>query len=313
MEWQQIMGFYQVARLGSFTRAAEATLRTQSALSQQVRALELELDCRLLERSGARGLKLTPAGERFLEFCGSVLRGERKLREDLHELRGLHKGPLRIAAPFTTLYHLFPERIEVYAERFPHVELTLLDRPQKGVLRLVREGEVDLGVAGESSVPPDLASIRWKPVETVLMVPHDHPLVGHARVTWKQIASYPLILPPRDQAHSGRAVLEEQMGKLGLRCRVVMESSNVELSARYVEIGLGISLATVVRDLPVLRGRQLLFLPLGHYFKADHVALVTRKDKVMAPYQTAFMKLLLGDLDTEGPLSAGAPPGHEER
>ena len=61
MDWQQLVGFHQVARLGSFTKAAEATFRSQSALSQQVKALEEELGCRLLERIGKRKLRLTEA------------------------------------------------------------------------------------------------------------------------------------------------------------------------------------------------------------------------------------------------------------
>ena len=54
MEWQQILGFYHVAKLKSFTRAAEATYRTQSALTQQIKSLEAELDCQLFERVGKR-------------------------------------------------------------------------------------------------------------------------------------------------------------------------------------------------------------------------------------------------------------------
>jgi len=65
MEWQQIIGFYHVAKFGSFTRAAEATFRTQSALSQQIKALEEELECQLLERIGKKKIQLTPAGERL--------------------------------------------------------------------------------------------------------------------------------------------------------------------------------------------------------------------------------------------------------
>jgi DNA-binding transcriptional LysR family regulator len=298
MEWQQIVGFYQVARLGSFTKAGEVTLRTQSALSQQIRALEDEFGCRLFERIGTRKLKLTPAGERFLEFTKSVLRDHRRLQEDLVELKSIHKGPLKIAAPFTTLFHLFPEKIERYIQQFTHVELTLLDRPQGRVVGLVREGEVDLGAAVESFVPKDLASIRWRKIETVLMVPQGHPLAGLKRVTWKQMARYPLILPPKDQIHAGRAALEEQIRKLGLPCRIVMESSNVELSSLYVEAGLGVSLASIVRELPVLEKRRLHFLSLNHYFKPDHIALVMRKDKVMTSYQSAFVKLLLGESST---------------
>ena len=91
MEWQQIIGFYQVAKLGSFTKAGDATFRTQSALSQQVKALEKELDCQLFERIGKRKLRLTSAGERFFEFAEAILESYDCLREDLSELQGLKK------------------------------------------------------------------------------------------------------------------------------------------------------------------------------------------------------------------------------
>ena len=292
MEWQQIVGFFHVARLMSFTRAGEVTLRTQSALSQQIKTLEDEFGCKLFERIGTRKLKLTPAGERFLEFCESVLQGYENLTGDLNELKDTHKGPLRVAAPFTTLYHLFPCKLKDYLERFPQVELTLLDRPQGSVVELVRDGEVDFGLVLESTVPKALRAIRWKRVETVLMVPQGHALVKAKRVTWKQVAQYPLILPPKDFRHTGRNALEEQFQKLDLNYRIVMESSNVELSSLYVEMGLGISLATVVPELPALSRRKLEFLSLDHYFKPDHIALVMRKDKVIASYKRAFVNAL---------------------
>jgi DNA-binding transcriptional LysR family regulator len=294
MEWQQIVGFYHVARLGSFTKAGEATLRTQSALSQQIKALEEEFGCRFFERVGTRRVRLTPAGERFLEFCESVLKGYEQVAGDLSELKHLQKGPLKIAAPFTTLYHLFPEPLGEFLARFPQVEPTLLDRPQGSVARMVREGEVDFGFALESSVPKDLAAIRWRRVETVLMVPRGHPLSRAKRVTWKQLAKYPLILPPKELKYAGRVSLEDQLERRGLTCRIVMESSNVELSSLYVEMGLGISLATVVRDLPALSGRKLEFLPLDHYFKPDHIALIMRRDAIATPYKRAFVSVFCG-------------------
>jgi DNA-binding transcriptional LysR family regulator len=295
MEWQQIIGFYHVARLQSFTKAGEATFRTQSALSQQIKTLERELDCQLFERIGKRKLTLTPAGECFLRFSELVLGKYEKIKEELSELKELQKGPLRIAAPFTTLYHLFPEKLKEYADRFPQVELTLLDRPQEIVLELVRNGEIDFGFARESVVPKDLATFRWKKIETVLMVPAGHPLIAVKRVTMRNIAGYPLILPPRNVKYTSRSALEEHLGKLGLNYRIVMESSNVELSSVYVEMGLGISLATVVMDLPALNARKIGFLRLDHYFKPDHIALVMRKGKIASSYKNAFVHALLGE------------------
>ena len=295
MEWQQIIGFFQVAKLGSFTKAGDATFRTQSALSQQIKALEKELDCQLFERIGKRKLRLTSAGERFFEFAEAILESYDCLKEDLSELQGLQKGRLRLAAPFTTLYHLVPETLKEYVIQFPYVELTILDRSQQIVIELVRNGDIDLGFTLESEVPKDLALLRWKKVETVLMVPVGHPLVEAARVTLRQIAKYPLILPPKDLRFTCRRILEERFQKLGLNFQIVMESSNVELTSLYVEMGLGISFATVVRDLPALEKRNLVFIPMNTLLKPDFIAVVMRRDKVLSSYKSTFINLLFGE------------------
>jgi DNA-binding transcriptional LysR family regulator len=293
MEWQQIVGFYHVATLKSFTRAGEVTLRTQSALSQQIKALEEELACRLFERIGRQSLKLTSAGERFLLFAKSVLDGYEDLKDELGELKDIQKGPLKIAAPFTTLYHLFPDKLKVYLEQFPQVELTLLDRPQSDVVELVRDGSVDFGFALESFIPKDFTAVRWKKVEVVLLVPQGHPLTRAGRVSLEQLARHPLILPPKTAKYAGRLQIEKELYRRRIPYRVVMESSNVELSSVYVEMGLGVSFATVVRDLPVARERGIELIPLDHYFNPDYIAIVMRKSKVLAPYKSAFLNVLL--------------------
>ncbi|MDY0039191.1 MAG: LysR family transcriptional regulator [Desulforhabdus sp.] len=292
MEWQHIIGFYQVAKLRSFTKAAEVTLRTQSALSQQIKSLEDQLGCQLFERIGRRKIKLTSAGERFLKFAESVLEGYDNLKEDLAELQVAPKGPLKIAAPFTTFYHLLPAKLKKYMELFPQVELTLLDRPQKKVVGLVKEGEADFGLALESIAPKELATIRWRKVDTVLLVPPGHPLTHSKRIALEQIAKYPLILPPKNIKYSGRTLLEKRLRELGAGFRVAMESSNVELSASYVEMGLGISFASIVKELPGLTERKLHFIDLGHHFPPDHIAVMMRKDQVLPPYKKALLNVL---------------------
>jgi hypothetical protein len=71
-----------------------------------------------------------------------------------------------------------------------------------------------------------------------------------------------------------------------------MESSNVELSSLYVELGLGISFATIVKDLPLARQRPLAFIPMNHFVAPDFMAVIHRKDKVMSNYMQAFLELL---------------------
>ncbi len=292
MEWQQLLGFCQVARLGSFTKAAEATFRTQSALSQQVKALEEELQCQLLERRGRR-VFLTQAGERLLKFAEETLARYELLKEDLQGLRGRSQGRLRLAAPFTTLYHLLPSTVREYVRRHPHVELTILDRPQRQVIALVQGGEVDFGLVLETVAPKNLTRIRWRRVHTALMVPEGHPLAGTSKVSLKAIARQPLILPPQSLEHSGRERLEEMFRREGLEFQVVMESANVELSALYVEMGLGVGFATISQDFPPFR-RSLAFLPLDHYFRPSHLVVIAKPHQVRKPHHQAFLELLLG-------------------
>ena len=290
MEWQQILGFYHVAKLGSFTKAAKITFRTQSAISQQVKNLEKELECQLFERIGRRKLRLTLAGNRFFKFSETILKRHALLIEELNEIKGYQKGRLRVAAPFTTLFHLFPLALKHYIKQFPNVELTILDRSQQDILGLIINGDIDFGFVLESIVPKDLTTLRWKKVRTVVITPVGHPLAKAKRVTLKQIGKYPLILPPLNLKY--RSSLEEKFQKLGVDYHIVMESSNVELSSLYAEMGLGISFATVVKDLPELKKRKLEFLPMDHLFKPDYIAVVMRKDKTLIPYKNAFVKIL---------------------
>jgi DNA-binding transcriptional LysR family regulator len=293
MEWQQIIGFYHTAKLGSFTKAAEVSFRTQSAISQQVRNLEDEFGCRLFERIGKRNLRLTSAGKRFLRFSETVLENFESLVEEFQDVKDSKKGNLRIAAPFTTLFHLVPSSLKRYAEQFPDVELTILDRSQQDILELVKNGEIDFGFLLESNAYKDLIVFRWKKVQTVLMTPVNHPLTKVKKITLKHIGKYPLILPPENLKY--RSNLEERFQKQGVDCRIIMESSNVELSALYVEMGLGISFATVVTDLPDLRQRKLRFLSMDHLFKPDYIAVVMRKGKTLLSFKHAFISILFGE------------------
>lgn len=248
-----------------------------------------------MERLGKRKVILTPAGEEFLEFAVTVLERYDLLIDELNKLKEVQKGVLKVAAPFTTLYHLFPDLLKAYVRRFPLVRPTLLDVSQSAVIELVKKGEVDFGLALESLIPGDMIGFRWKPVETVLMVPQGHPLASPPRVTLQQIAQYPLILPPRGPRPNNRTVLEEMFGRMGIHYRVIVESANVELSSLYVELGLGLSFASVVRDAPIAPPRRIVFIPLSDYFEPDHIAVVIRKDKVLSSYKRAFLRLLVGD------------------
>jgi len=292
MEWQQIIGFYHLVRLGSFTRAAEVTFRTQSALSQQIKNLEEELGCQLLERIGKKKIRLTLAGEEVLQFVQQVLERHEHLIDSINQIKGKQIGRLRLTAPFNTLYYLLPGYIKKFRKRFPGVELTIMDRPPLSVVELVREGEVDFALAMEYAIPKDLIIRPWKRGDYILVVPKDHPLLQVHKVSLEQIAQYPLILPPRHAKSSGRLKLLRMFEMRGINHNIVMESSNAFLSLKYIEMGMGISFFLAAKELQKTISANLRQIPLEHYFEPEHIALIMRKDKVLGPIGTAFIEIL---------------------
>jgi DNA-binding transcriptional LysR family regulator len=289
MEWQQIIGFYHVARLNSFTRAAEATFRTQSALSQQVKSLERELGGPLVERIGRGNLRLTPAGELLFAYCQSALDGRKHFLSELNRLRGRYAGRLSLAAPFTSLYRLLGDVLVTFFRQYPEVEPTLFERTPQEIVDGVRSGEVDIGMVMASSAPKDLIVKPWKSAQCVLLAPAGHPVAARKRLTLTAIAEYPLILLPRNQRYASRDNLEEKLQAAGLPCRIVMESSNLVLSAEYVKLGLGLAFVKLVDGFEEHLPPGLVIVPLNHLFKKDSLAVVYRKTKKLADYEQVFL------------------------
>lgn len=298
MEWQKILSFYHIVKLGSFTRAAEVTFRTQSALSQQIKSLEEELGCRLIERIGKKKIRLTLAGEKVLDFVNNSIERHDYLLSQLNEIKGQQSGRLRLAAPFNSLYYLLPRAIETYRKTYPGVEMVILDRPPLSVIELVRDGDVDFGITMESAVPKNLVTHRWKKGEYILMAPSDHPLADVDQVSLEQVAEYPLILPPRHAKSSVRLKLLKLLETRGIPYRVGMESSNALLSIKYVEMGMGMAFFLAPKAIEQRMPAGLKKISLNHFFESDYISLVLRKDKFLTLVCHTFLDILF----------AGHPP-----
>ena len=290
MEWQQIIGFYQVARFGSITKAAEATFRTQSALSQQISALERELSCLLFERTGKRRLQLTLAGERFLRFAETLINEQESLIREIKEMKKESIGRLKIVAQFAPLYYFFPEVFRAYRDLFPLVDLFVFERPPREAMELVRQGEVDMAIGTESMTPTGLATIRLRQLNNFILVPLDCPLGESRQVTLEEIAKYPLIVGPQHMRTIHQRLLNK-FEELKIPYQVIMESSNLVLSSRYVEMGLGTTIFSAWFAIDMPSRRRVKVISIDHIIKPDHVAVVMRKDKRLQHFQNAFLTI----------------------
>src|SRR5574341_613058 len=147
MNFHRLEVFYAVARLGSFSRAAEELYTSQPNVSKHVRQLEAELGTSLFHRLGA-GIELTDAGRALYRYAGQVFDLTAELGRTLAELEGLERGYLRLGASSTPGLYLLPEMMAAFGRRYPGIEVSLLIGNSGQVVAEILAGKLDLGFVG---------------------------------------------------------------------------------------------------------------------------------------------------------------------
>ncbi|MBV6304754.1 LysR family transcriptional regulator [Candidimonas humi] len=141
---RQLQGFLLVARLASFTRAAEQLHITQAGLSALIRDLEAQLGCRLFDRT-TRSVSLTREGQSLVGFAERAVHELEAAAASLRASALQARKLLTIAATPITAGNLLPEAYRVFTRTHPSVEVRVRDVPQPAVHGLVERGEVDTG------------------------------------------------------------------------------------------------------------------------------------------------------------------------
>src|SRR5919107_1157506 len=180
----------EVAQRGSFSAAAEALSFTQSAVSQQIAALEREAGTTLVERS-VRGIRLTDAGRALVRHTDAILGRLAEAEAELEAIAGLRGGRLRMASFESAGATLMPPAIAAFRHEHPAVELSMSLSEPEDCIPLLRSGDLDLAIVFESAVQDhddgvERVHLLEDPMHLVL--PRDHPLASRRRVRLADLA-----------------------------------------------------------------------------------------------------------------------------
>ena len=161
--------FAAVADKRSFTRAADQLHITQQTLSAHIAALERELNCQLLLRRTP--LELTYAGEVFLRYALQFQREYQALRHEFCDITGNQKGLLRVGIAYTRGRILMPRIISGFQERYPNVQVDLVEASNEELHARLLDGSVDLAVAAFPQSLPDIQMEEFYEEEVCMLVP----------------------------------------------------------------------------------------------------------------------------------------------
>jgi DNA-binding transcriptional LysR family regulator len=296
----------EVAVRGSFSAAADALSFTQSAVSQQVAALEREAGAVLVQRS-ARGVKLTEAGEALVRHAESIMARLAEAEAELEAIAGLRGGRLRMASFESAGASLMPLAIAAFSNQHPAVELSLSLSEPEDCMPLLRSGDLDLAIVFEPAVHDHVDGIdRVHLFEDpmYLVLPRDHPLANRRRLRLADLANEAWIGGQAD-CECNR-LMNRACASAGYAPRIAFETDDYTAMQGFVAAGVGVSLIaelglTTVREDIVVRDlgretpvRQIYAATLsGGYRSPATQAMVEILRDVAARYETRRPQLQL--------------------
>lgn len=236
MNLNQLEYFVRTAEMGSLSKAAIVLNIAQSALSRQIRLLEVDMKVTLMLRNG-RGIVLTEAGKRLFDHSIDILQMVSRVREDIEATRDEPIGRIVVGLPPTMGRMLTLPLVEMFKREFPKARLAIVEGLTTHLAEWVSTGRADIGLLHNPAAQSSLEITPLLQMPLVLVSPAGSKVAKNATVKFKELVNYPLIVPER--AHVLRNLVETQATLSGLKLNVVWEISSVRSILDLVRAGHG--------------------------------------------------------------------------
>ena len=232
---RRLQVFNAVAELKSFTRAGQRLHMTQPAVTFQIRQLEEHFNTRLFDREHNR-IELTEAGRQLRGYARRILALYSEMDGSLRELTDDMAGTLMLGASMTIAEYDLPRLLVRFKRRFPEVSVKLLVSNTDGIVQMVVENRIDLGLVEGPVHNRSLAVRRYDVDRLVAALPPGHALADEPRIPFETLRGVPLIL--REEGSGTREVFLDHARKAGFALEdfdVAMELGSPEAIKGAVE------------------------------------------------------------------------------
>jgi DNA-binding transcriptional LysR family regulator len=249
---RRLQVFHTVARLLSFTKAAETLHMTQPAVTFQVRQLEDHFNTRLFDRTHNR-ITLTDAGRKVYDYADRIFELYGEMENSVRDLTGEISGALTIGASTTIAEYMLPALLGDFKQKYPDVNIHLKVSNTEGIVSMVESNAIDLGVVEAPVANKNLVVETCRADRLVAIVPPGHPEAARTSLTLADLLRYPFIC--REEGSGTREVIREYLNAVN-ECEeeldISMELGSPEAVKGAVEAGMGISVvsrATIQKEL----------------------------------------------------------------
>lgn len=263
--------FYHAARKESFSQAAAELFISQSAVSQAIKNLETQLGSELFFRK-TRNLRLSPEGELLFHHIAQAYNFIKTAENKLTEIHNLESGELRIGASDTVCrYYLLP-LLEQFTRKYPHLKLRVINRTSTRIIELLKDGEVDLGIATLPQNDPDLSVTLLTTVRDIFVAAPKYSF-RKLPVPLAEVCQSPLLL--LEKTSITRRNLDEFLDSIGLMVEPEIELESVDSLVDFARIGLGIAYVLQESAAQAIARGELLQIPTVPNPPVRQLGLVT--------------------------------------
>lgn len=265
METQNLQAFVAVAKLGSFSKAANKLHLTQPAISKRINSLESKLNRKLFDRIG-RQVKLTETGQVLLQHAEQILLQMADAKRELQNINQQVSGKLSIATSHHIgLYRLAPI-LKIFAQKYPQVELDIHFLDSETGCKKVAKGQLELAIVTlPPTQPKDLICSKIWDDQLCITFAAEHPLANVAAIDRQELRKHLAILPAKGTFT--RNIIDKNLARRK-PLRVGMETNYLETIKMLVKIGIGYSVlpTTMAADNSCCQaqiGKQVIMRHLG--------------------------------------------------
>ncbi|MBI5721563.1 MAG: LysR family transcriptional regulator [Burkholderiales bacterium] len=287
--FRQLKVFEAVARLASYSRAAEELHLTQPAVSTQIRKLEGHAGLPLFEQLGKK-IYLTAAGTELLHHCRLIVQQFEQAEEAMTQFQGVSGGRLNVAVISAGDYFL-PRLLVEFARRHEGVKINLSVHNRGDLLDHLADNRTDLAVMVRPPEDADALAEPFAPHPYLILAAREHALAGERDIPLARLVREPFIV--REHGSDTRHAMADALGRHHAHVNVALEVRSTETIKQAVIAGMGVaflSAHTVSRE---LADGDLVALDVQGFPRLLNWYLVMRRNKRLPPVAQAFREFLL--------------------
>jgi DNA-binding transcriptional LysR family regulator len=275
----------------SFSRAAKLNGVTQSAVSQQLRAMEKHFAVLIVDRS-QKQFRLTREGQKLYDSAKEILHRYDKLTSELQEMKKVISGTIHISTIYSIGLHELPPYITRFLKEYPSVNVRVEYRRSNLVYEDILHNSVDLGLIAYPNKMRQLDVIPFLEDRLVLICNPEHPLAKKKTVEIKDLAEENFI--GFDQDIPTRKATDQMFRDHKIDTEPVMEFDNIETVKRAVEINAGVSIVPSATIKQEIKQNLLKAIPIKGTNVTRPLAIIHRKGRVLTPAMKKFISTLTG-------------------